>query len=179
VPTCAPRKRIMKRYILKMRGSAKSPARATIKHIIWSYFGGLSGIAVIAYLSVLTDKPLVIPSFGASCVLTFGVPESPLAQPRNVIGGHFVSTLVGLIFFTILGSSWWVMALGVATAIVGMQLTRTVHPPAGADPLIVILSEASWSFIAIPVLAGSLILAFVATIFNNLSKDRAYPTYWW
>lgn len=169
----------MNHYFSKMRGSAKCPPRPAFKHIIWSWFGGLLGIAVIAYLSVLIDKPLIIPSFGASCVLAFGVPDSPLAQPRNIIGGHFLSTLVGLIFFTTLGSSWWVMGLAVATAIAGMQLTRTVHPPAGADPLIVILSEASWLFLATPALAGSLILAFLAIIFNNLSKDRAYPTYWW
>jgi CBS-domain-containing membrane protein len=169
----------MKHYFLKMRGSAKSPTRPAFKQIIWSWFGGLLGIAVIAYLSVLIDKPLVIPSFGASCVLAFGISDSPLAQPRNIIGGHFVSTLVGLTFFMTLGSSWWVMALAVATAIACMQLTGTVHPPAGADPLIVILSEASWLFLATPVLAGSLILVFLAIVFNNLSKDRVYPKYWW
>ncbi len=117
-------------------------------------------------------------SFGATCVLAFGVPDSPLAQPRNIIGGHFLSTLLGLIFLHLFGSTWWGMALAVATAIGCMQFTKTVHPPAGADPLIVMTTGASWKFLVTPALAGAIILVICAIVFNNLAEDRSYPKYW-
>jgi CBS-domain-containing membrane protein len=74
----------------------------------------------------------VLGSFGASCVLLFGYPDNPFSQPRNVIGGHFLTSLTGLCFLSVLGASWWSMALALATAVALMQLTRTVHPPAGS-----------------------------------------------
>ena len=145
----------------------------------WSWAGAAVAIGLIGALSASTATPWLMAPFGATAVLVFGLPDSPLAQPRNVIGGHVLTTLVGLIFLSLLGPQWWSMALAVATAIAVMQLTRMVHPPAGANPLLVMLSGASWSFLATPVLIGSVAIVLAALLCNNLAPDRRYPVYWW
>ncbi len=165
-------------YFSKMRGGAKPPARASFTHIVISWVGGCLAIGVVAYLADITDATLMLGSFGATCVLVFGFPESPFSQPRNVIAGHFLSSLVGLLFLTLMGVHWWSMALAVGTAIALMQLTRTVHPPAGSNPVIVMLTAPTWSFLLTPTLMGALLLVAVALFFNNVPKKRAYPTYW-
>jgi CBS-domain-containing membrane protein len=168
----------MKDYLRKMRGSAACPPRPNHNHILYSWFGGFLGIALVGYLTYEFKSPLIMAPFGATCVLAFGVPDSPLAQPRNIIGGHFISTLVGLVLLGLLGNAWWVLAVSVATAIGLMQLTRTVHPPAGADPLVVITTAASWRFLFLPVLAGSILLVLCALLVNNAHRRRNYPNYW-
>ena len=76
------------------------------------------------------------------------------------------------------GAGWWVMALAVGTAVALMLLLRVPHPPAGSNPLIVMLGGVGWDFLITPTLAGSLILVAVALVYNNLGKGRRYPTYW-
>ncbi|MDO5059925.1 MAG: HPP family protein, partial [Neisseria sp.] len=110
--------------------------------------------------------------------LVFGYPRSPFAQPRNVIGGHFVASLTGLVFFHCFGDVWWSLAVGEATAIALMLLLRIPHPPAASNPLIVMLAGASWDFLWFPTFFGSLVLVAVALFYNNLGPRR-YPTYWW
>ncbi len=78
----------------------------------------------------------------------------------------------------LLGAHWWSMALAAGTAIAVMQLTRTVHPPAGSNPVIVMLTAPKWEFLLMPTLIGAVILVMVAILFNNLPKERAYPKYW-
>ena len=169
----------MKRYFSKMRGQGDAlPPTAKAAHIAWSFAGGFIAIAALAYLALHQHQPLIMASFGASCVLIFGFPDSPFSQPRNVVGGHFIATLSGLLYMMNFGVTWWSMALALATAIALMQITKTVHPPAGSNPLIVMLAGAGWPFLAMPSLLGSIILVGVALIFNNLAKDRRYPRYW-
>jgi CBS-domain-containing membrane protein len=168
----------MLHFVEKMRGGAELPARAAARHIVLSWLGGFLAIAAVAYLTDITHMPLVLGSFGASCVLVFGFPESPFSQPSNVILGHFISSLIGLVFLTVLGPAWWSMALALATALAAMQITRTVHPPAGSNPLIVYLTSPHWSFLLFPTLFGAIILVAVAVIFNNLPPERCYPKYW-
>ena len=168
----------MKSYFAKMRGEMRSPPRPATAHIFWSWLGALLGIAAIAYLSRASNVSLLMAPFGASAVLAFAVHESPLSQPRNIIGGHVLATTVGLVFATVAGTSWWAMALAVATAIALMQITKTLHAPAGGDPLLVMMAHVSWSFILTPALTGSVILVLVALVFNNLVKHRSYPKYW-
>lgn len=165
-------------YVAKMRGGAPRPPRLHYSAIVWSWFGAFLGITATGYPAALTHAPLLIAPFGATCVLIFGAPDSPLAQPRNVIGGHCIATLISLTLLHLFGSDWWVMALAVATSIGLMQFTSTLHPPAGATPLVVIMSKASWSFLFVPVLVGAIILVGCAVLFNNLVKDRTYPKYW-
>ncbi|WP_207533232.1 HPP family protein [Desertivirga arenae] len=168
----------MKNYLLKFKTADKSPARNTLEFSFYSGLGGLLAISIIAVLSERTSIPLIMAPFGASCVLAFGVPDSPLAQPRNILGGHLISSLIGVLCYSILGNSWYSLAIGVGLAIFIMQLTQTTHPPAGADPLVIILAGASWKFLINPVLSGSLILVVVALIFNNIHSKRKYPKYW-
>jgi CBS-domain-containing membrane protein len=109
-------------------------------------------------------------------VLLFGAPDSPFAQPRNLVLGHVLATAVGLGVFWLGGSGAWQMALCVGLAIAAMQLARCVHPPAGADPLVIILSgKASIGFLFMPVLAGVCLLLIVALVFNNAARKHRWP----
>ena len=164
---------------VKLKGGGSAPPRPRLRHVLWSWVGAAAAIGVIGMLSSATAVPWLMAPFGATAVLVFGLPDSPLAQPRNVVLGHLLTSLVGLVFLTVLGPSWWSVALAVSTAIAVMQLTRTVHPPAGANPLVVMLSGASWSFLAAPVLIGSVAIVLIALLCNNLSSERRYPVYWW
>jgi CBS-domain-containing membrane protein len=159
-------------------GHAKAPGVPSPRHILLTWLGGCFAIAVLAYITKISGYPLMLGSFGASCVLIFGFPESPFSQPRNVVGGHFLSSLTGLVFITFLGVHWWAMALALATAIVVMQVTRTVHPPAGSNPIIIMLAHATWPFLLTPTLFGVLILLASALIFHGAVKGRHYPQYW-
>lgn len=167
-----------KNFFLKMRGGSPSPARASTQAIMLAWLGGFIAISILGYMTVSTHTALVLGSFGASCVLVFGFPESPFSQPRNVIGGHVLSSLVGLLFLHFLGPQWWSMALALATAISVMQITRTVHPPAGSNPLIVFLSAAGWDFLFTPTALGACVLVIFALGYNNLDPKRRYPQYW-
>jgi len=166
-------------YFKKFKGQGEAlPTKSPISEIAFAWFGGFISIFIIGYLTKSYDNLLIMGSFGASCVLLFGFPKSPFSQPRNVILGHFLSTLIGLAFLHILGNEYWSMALALATAIAVMIATRTVHPPAGSNPLIVFLLGANWDYLIFPSLMGSIILVLVAIFYNNLHKNRAYPEYW-
>ena len=117
-------------------------------------------------------------SFGASIFVLFVLPESPFAQPRNVVLGHFVTTLVGLIFFQMVSSDWWSMAIALAVAIALMQILRIPHPPAGSNPFIVFLLGANLDYLWMPTLIGSVLIVVVALFYNNISEARSYPKYW-
>lgn len=169
----------MKHYIRKFRGErAPLPPSVPFREIAFAWAGGLSAIGMVGFLTHSTHLPLVLGSFGASCVLLFGFPKSPFSQPRNVIGGHLLSTLIGLLFFHLVGGEWWSMALALATAIAVMLATRTVHPPAGSNPVIVFLLGSPWSFLLTPTFAGAVILVGVAVVYLNFRKMTVYPSYW-
>lgn len=140
-----------------------------------SGLGGALAIWLLASLTQTLDQALLIAPFGASCVLLFALPQTPVAQPKNVIGGHFLSALVGLLVLTLVGDGILAMGLGVGLAIAVMQFTGTLHPPAGGNPLVVILTGAGWSFLALPVLAGTVLLVLVALIYHRAFTKRAYP----
>lgn len=140
-----------------------------------SGLGGALAILLLAQLTRNLDQLLLIAPFGASCVLVFALPQSPLARPRNVIGGHFISTLVGLLVLTFVGDGVLAMGLGVGLAITMMQFSGTLHPPAGGDPLVVILTGAGWLFLALPILAGTTILVLLAWVYHRTISKRAYP----
>jgi CBS-domain-containing membrane protein len=165
-------------YFSKMKGAGKSPLQAIPLNALWGLIGGFITIGILAYLTQATASPWLMAPFGASCVLAFGVWDSPLSQPRNIIGGHLVSTSIGILCHQLFGNHLWVLALAVGLAIALMHLTKTTHPPAGADPLTVILGGHDWAFLVTPVLVGAVIIALVALLFNNLHKNRRYPTFW-
>jgi CBS-domain-containing membrane protein len=169
----------MTAFLRKFKGDgAHLPPPATGKAVAFAWLGGFLAIASVAALADVLSVALVLGSFGASCVLVFGYPDVPFSQPRNVIAGHVISSLVGLTFLTALGPHWWSVALAVGTAIALMMLTRTVHPPAGSNPVIVFLAQPTWSFLLFPTLSGALILVAVALAYNNATRDARYPKYW-
>jgi CBS-domain-containing membrane protein len=175
-------------YILKMQGGAKSPPGVGVSEIIWSWIGSAIGIGMCGYLSSHylepRDSTLLIGSFGASAVLVYAAIKSPLAQPRNLVGGHVVSGLVGTACFQLFGGTLWIAAaLAVSLAIVAMLATETLHPPGGATALIAVIGGSKihnlgYLYALVPAGAGAVILLIVALLVNNLSKNRKYPEYW-
>ncbi|MCD0479105.1 HPP family protein [Chryseobacterium sp. LC2016-29] len=155
------------------------------KEHFWSFLGAFFGIGLIALLQsqylFKQENIFLIGSFGASCVLIYGAIQSPLAQPRNLVGGHVISALIGVTVFKIVPDIIWLSApLAVAFSIVAMQYTKTLHPPGGATALIAVSStgkipELGYWYVLSPVLSGCLILLLVALIFNNMTKHRSYP----
>jgi CBS-domain-containing membrane protein len=136
--------------------------------------GGFAAIGVIALLGQVAATPLIIAPFGASCVLLFALPASPLAGPRNVIGGHVISALVGLAALNLLGPTPFAMAVGVGGAIVAMRLSGTLHPPAGANPIVMILAGAHWWFCLAPVALGAIVLVACAAVYHRFISGEAY-----
>ncbi len=179
----------MKEYISKMKGTAKSPPGVGLIEIIWSWVGAFFGIAAVAFINynILegTDLVMVIGSFGASAVLIYGAIKSPLAQPRNLIGGHIFSAIIGVASYQVLQTNMWLAAcVAVATAIAVMHATKTLHPPGGATALIAVIGSTKihalgYLYTIIPAGVGALIMLAVALLVNNIPKNRQYPQYWY
>ncbi|HLP53794.1 MAG TPA: HPP family protein [Fluviicola sp.] len=156
------------------------------KEHLWSFIGAFIGIGLIAFVqgySLTKDENIfLIGSFGASSVLIYGAIQSPLAQPRNLVGGHVISALIGVTVYQLLPEIIWLTApLAVALSIVAMQVTKTLHPPGGATALIAVIGSEKikvlgYWYVLSPVLTGALILLAVALIFNNMTNHRNYPT---
>jgi len=176
-------------YFNKMRGD-NLINRSTINFydVLWSFIGGLIGIGALVWVEALsltgTDLLLVIAPFGASSVLAYGAIQSPFAQPRNLVGGHIVSAIVGVacykLFYTI---PMVAETFAVASAIAAMQITRTVHPPGGATALLAVIGseqihKLGWLYVLIPSTLGASILLIVALLINNIPQNRHYPINW-
>ena len=137
--------------------------------------GGFICIGFLSYLNTTIEGSiLLIPPFGASMVLVMAVHESPLAQPKNVILGHILAALSGVLIYTLLGESFITIGAGVALAIFIMIITNTTHPPAGANPIIVILGGKSLSFVFLPVAVGAITVVLFAIIYSKI-LGRNYP----
>ncbi|MNK05037.1 HPP family protein [compost metagenome] len=156
------------------------------KEHFWTFFGSFFGIGLIAFIQSLSldrlENIFLIGSFGASSVLIYGAIQSPLAQPRNLVGGHVISAFIGVCVFKLIPEPVWISApLAVSLSIVAMQMTKTLHPPGGATALIAVIGTPKvkalgFTYVLSPVLTGVLILLVVALIANNLTKNRKYPT---
>ena len=169
----------MNSFLVKLRGDkAALPARPNGRSVALAWLGGFVAIATVAALSNALSAVLILGSFGASCVLIFGYPDVPFSQPRNIVVGHVLSSAIGVFFLQMFGPTWWALALAAGTAIAAMMWTRTVHPPAGSNPVIVFLSQPGWSFVVFPTLAGALVLVLVALVYNNATRAGRYPKYW-
>lgn len=174
----------MQNLLKKLQGDhAELPPKANIKAVLLAFLGGFLAISAAALMSMRLEQILILGSFGASCVILFALPDTPFAQPRNVILGHFFSSLVGLLVVSTLGVAWWALGIAVGAAIAVMMITRTLHPPAGSNPVIVWLAAAShgtlsWDFLWFPTLFGAIVITIVALIYNNLTREGNYPKYW-
>lgn len=191
-------------YWRKWRGRGHgSPPRVSWVEVFWSGLGGVFGLmAVGAFALAFTgvDRILIIGSIGASAVLLFGAIRSPLAQPRNLVGGHALSALIGVTVHLLLVReaaapgvflaiepfiiSIATPALAVGLSIAVMHATRTLHPPGGATALVAVIGSAKihamgYWFVLFPGILAPLILLLIALVFNNLVPKRAYPEFWW
>jgi len=161
-----------------------------LDHLL-TFLGGFIAIAAIGFLSQrldveTNDRFFLIGSFGASAVLIYGLVNSPLAQPRNLFGGHILSAIVGVTMHKLFGEGfpvWLAPAFAVSSAIVVMQMTKTLHPPGGATALIATIGSdkvkaLGYWYVFSPVCSGLIIMFIVALAVNNLHKDRLYPKKW-
>ena len=145
-----------------------------MKNNLISAFGAFLCISALAYINLQDPNNLwLIPPFGASMVLVMAAHESPLARPKNILFGHIFSALSGVVIFSILGSSFISLGLAVGLAIFLMMTTKTVHPPAGANPIIAILGAKDIGFIIMPVAIGASFIILFAIIYNKI-LNRSY-----
>lgn len=178
-------------YLNRMKGGEKSPPQRSFSKVAWSWLGAFLGIYTISIVNQLmstnhTDSMLLLGSFGASAVLIYAAPHAEFSQPRNFLGGHFISALIGVSVYKFLPFDISILsALAVSFAIIVMFYTNTLHPPGGATALAAVVGSSQthalgYIFTVSPVLLDSLILFVIALIINNLSDNpkRHYPRYW-
>ena len=146
-----------------------------IINALLSAIGALIFISFLAFLDRSFEGMIwLIPPFGASMVLVMAVHESPLAKPKNILLGHILSALSGVIILYLIGDNFLALGIAVALAVFMMIVTDTIHPPAGANPIIVILTGQGISFVLFPVAIGAFMLVVFAYFYNKLLK-RNYP----
>ena len=145
-----------------------------------AFTAGIFSIITIGCLTLLTYKTefgvFLVASFGSSMVLLFGYPESPFAQPKNIFFGHLLTALVGVIFVNFIPLPIFVtIPLAVGIGIFLMILMGVTHPPAGGNPIIVIIGSASFSYIINPIIIGTIIVLVFGIILNRLILNKEYP----
>lgn len=175
-------------FFEKVRGHTQSPPRVGAVEILWSWIGSFLGIAAVGLIHFkLLDQTsliMIIGSFGASAVLVYGAIRSPLAQPRNLIGGHMISAAIGVAAFQFLGTiPWLAAAIAASMAVVLMHLTKTLHPPGGATALIAVIGgdavhRLGYLYVLIPAGLGAFVMLAVALLVNNVAPNRRYPEFW-
>ncbi len=163
--------------------------RQKIINAFWAWVGSSICMACIAladlYYFEAYDTHLLMASFGASAVLVFGVPNSPLAQPRNVLGGHFVSAIAGVTCQILLSQIPIAAACtSVSLAILLMTLTKTLHPPGGASALLAVVGgkaihDLGYLYAVTPCLLGAAMVTGIGIGLNYLTGQRRYPIKWW
>ena len=150
------------------------------KLIIQSTLAGIFSIITIGILTVLTYKTsygiFLIASFGSTMVLLYGYPESPFAQPKNIILGHFLTAFIGIIFLNFVPLPIFLnIPLAVGFGVMFMILLKVTHPPAGGNPIIVIIGSVSFDYLLTPVLIGSIIVVMFGIIINKFLFKKEYP----
>jgi len=181
----------MKVYFSRMKGQGHKATSHHLTAIVWSWFAAFIGIYSISLYSEYIrftqyDQLFLVGSFGASAVLIYGAPHVEYAQPRNLIGGHILSALIGISVYKLLPFDVALAsALAVSLSIAVMHLTRTIHPPGGATALIAVIGSSEihdmgYLYVLSPIGTGILIMLLVALGVNNLSGDpqRHYPKRW-
>lgn len=167
------------KYLEKFKGQSEvPPARPELKVILLSFFGALFAGAILGFAAFSLEYAIIMGSFGASIFLVMAVPDSPFAQPRHVVFGHFMASLIGLICLHLLGDFWWSMALALAITTLAMIVLKVSHPPAGSNPIAIFLITPGWDFLWLPTGLGSFVIVLIALLYNNLIPNRTYPKYW-
>ena len=141
---------------------------------------GVLSIITIGFLTILTYKTefglFLVASFGSTMVLLYGFPESPFAQPKNIFFGHLLTSIVGVIFVNFVPVPIYIMIpLAVGFGVFFMILAGVTHPPAGGNPIIVIIGSASFSYIISPIIVGSAIVLIFGVVLNRFVLKKEYP----
>ena len=145
-----------------------------------SFIAALFSIITIGILTLLTYKTefgiFLVASFGSSMVLLYGYPESPFAQPKNVFFGHLVTAVVGMFFLYLIPFPLFIIIpLAVGFGVGLMILLNVTHPPAGGNPIIVIMGSVSLDYLLSPIISGSIIILVFAIIINRFILKKSYP----
>ncbi len=148
-----------------------------IKQSIIACIFSMITIGVLTFLTYKTEFGIfLLASFGSSMVLLYGYPESPFAQPKNVFFGHLVTAVVGLFFLNFVPLPLYiVIPLAVGFGVGLMILLNVTHPPAGGNPIIVIIGSVSIDYLLSPVIIGSIIIVIFALIINRFILKKSYP----
>lgn len=182
---------MIKKFLRRMRGGERSPTRKPFSKIAWSWLGAFVGIYLVSILNELLrvdmlNSVFLVGSFGASAVLIYGAPHADFSQPRNLIGGHVISALIGITVYKYIPLDIPLLgALAVSLSVVAMHLTCTLHPPGGATALIAVIGSETihglgYMYVLSPIALGAGVMLCVALVINNLSSNtkRHYPKYW-
>jgi CBS domain-containing membrane protein len=182
---------MIQKIFYRVRGGGVCPPQKSYRDIFFSFLGAFLGIYLISTINhFMQIEPInqlfVVGSFGASAVLVYGAPQADFSQPRNLLGGHFISALIGVAMFEYVNMDIAIVsALAVSLSIVAMHLTRTLHPPGGATALLAIIGSnqihtLGFMFAFTPILTGAVLLLLVALVVNNQTKNKQkhYPRYW-
>ena len=151
------------------------------KEFIQPLLAGLFSIITIGVLTLLTYKTelgvFLIASFGSSMVLLYGYPENPFAQPKNIFFGHLLTSAVGIVFlfFTALLPTFIIIPLAVGLGVSLMILFKVPHPPAGGNPIIIIIGSVSIDYLISPIIIGSIIIIVFGIVLNRLILKKKYP----
>ena len=160
------------------RGKSFQP-KFSNKKIILSFIGSFIAIFMLGIISIQQNQTLLIAPFGASTVLLFGISNSPLAQPRNLILGNIFGAISAVFSVKILGLTYLSCAIAVSIAISLGQIFRCLHPPAGAIAVLGVITNAKMLYVITPVLTGSILLLILAVMFNKIFKiNPNYPVHW-
>ena len=164
----------------KMRGAGEAPPpRPAWSAILATALAAAGLVGGLTFLTRELEVLLLLGSFAASALIVFAYPDSPFAQPRNVLLGHLIGSACGLAAAHLLPGRWWAAALAVGVAIGLMKAARAVHPPACSNPLIVLASHpAPWTFLLCPTLAGAALIVATALLYHNLRRPAPWPRYW-
>ena len=146
-----------------------------INRIVVPALGGTIGILCMVAFDKISTVPLFMVPFATSIVLVMATPLSLFARPKNIIGGHLLSAVAGFAILWSLGSSPWLAAPAVGLAIALMQVSGTMHPPAGLNPFIIVTQATGWEFFFVPIATGAVLLVVIAWLFHKLTQPGVYP----
>ena len=167
--------KLLKKFI---GGQEKPPARSDLKKIFISSLAVGLVIAGLTYVDREIGTLVLLGTFGATTFIVFAYPDSPFAQPRNVLGAHIIGATMGLLSLKFIGPQWWSLGIAVGLTVALMKLLRVVHPPATSNPIVVFLTNPTWFFLLCPTIAGALIIVVLALFYHNMSRESNWPTYW-